>query len=49
MRIAYCIGSLNLGGIGTVAKNLSDYFEGKGDHIDIITTHHNILIVNKVI
>jgi glycosyltransferase involved in cell wall biosynthesis len=40
MRIAYCIGALNMGGIGTVAKNLSKYFEGKGDHFDIITTHH---------
>jgi len=40
MRIAYCIGALNLGGIGTVAKNLSDYFEAKGDSFHIITTHH---------
>ena len=40
MRIAYCIGALNLGGIATVAKNLSDYFEAKGDSLHIITTHH---------
>lgn len=40
MRIAFCIGALNLGGIGTVAKNLSDYFESLGDRFDIITTHH---------
>lgn len=40
MKIAYCIGALNLGGIGTVANNLRKYFEDKNVCFDIITTHH---------
>lgn len=40
MRIAYCIGALNLGGIGTVAKNLQKYFHDQNIVLDIITTHH---------
>lgn len=40
MKIAYCIGALNLGGIGTVANNLSQYFLQRGDEFKIVTTHH---------
>ena len=34
------MGALNLGGIGTVAHNLSIYFSEKKFKFDIITTHH---------
>jgi len=40
MKIAYCIGALNLGGIATVAHNLSTYFTEKNIEFEIITTHH---------
>jgi len=40
MKIAYCIGSLNLGGISTVAFNLNSYLKSKNYDFDIITTHH---------
>ncbi|SDH02352.1 glycosyltransferase family 4 protein [Winogradskyella thalassocola] len=40
MKIAYCIGALNLGGVGTVAHNLSQYFLKRGDEFHIVTTHH---------
>lgn len=40
MKIAYCIGALNLGGVGTVANNLSQYFFKRENEFHIITTHH---------